>query len=388
MGATAVTAFVHHHVQPAGGQHWKLFQGLVDEGQIRIDPRRAWPQADWWQTGLGEHPLHRSTIYVELPGDGGRRPFLDVEIAQDLSLAFRGDRHDRVVLGEVGRRFEGPGGGARTLDEQTAGSGIRTSGSAMPIALRQGKVKVRLLSPPSPVTPDHPVAVVVNPDASRSFAGRDSDGPVPHGPRDRGGSSGSADRRRVGVISGLLRTAAGTIDLTAVAAAANKHLRSTTDTHEQPGRRRHRRGLAHAWTTIAMLGIMPRHACSARCGARRRFGTWRFRSAPCLPIRQVVNAQLCARSTSSHLRRTPTCGYVDNASALPTDPQDQKTKVSVNLIAARAGRFGHSRQHNRSGRDRSSYRSALEHGNGHTERNGLAFRPRRRAPDVDEVYNE
>ena len=141
----------------------------------------------------------------------------------------------------------------------------------------------------------------------------------------------------LGVISGLLRTAAGTIDLTAVAAAANKHLRPTTDTHEQPGRRLHRRGLAHAWTTITMLGIMPRHACSARCGARRRSGTWRFRSASCLPIRQVVNAQLCARSTSSHLRRTPTCGYVDNASALPTDPQDQKTtKVSVNLIALKA----------------------------------------------------
>jgi cytochrome c peroxidase len=142
----------------------------------------------------------------------------------------------------------------------------------------------------------------------------------------------------LGVISGLLRTAAGTIDLTAVAAAANKHLSPTTDTHEQPGRRRHRRGLAHAWTTIVMLGIMPRHACSARRGARRRFRTWRFRSAPCLPIWQVVNAQLCARSIASHLRRTPTCGYVDNASALPTDPQDQKTKASVNLIALKAQR--------------------------------------------------
>src|ERR1700688_3383546 len=141
----------------------------------------------------------------------------------------------------------------------------------------------------------------------------------------------------LGVISGLLSTAAGTIDLTAVAAAANKHLGSTTDTQEQPGRRLHRRGLAHAWTTTALLGIMPRHACSARCGARRRSATWRFRSAPCLPIRQVVTAQLCARFTSSHLRRTPTCGYVDNASALPTYPQDQKTtKVSVNLIALKA----------------------------------------------------
>jgi hypothetical protein len=142
----------------------------------------------------------------------------------------------------------------------------------------------------------------------------------------------TATAARLVALSGLAQplapgdpgTAAGTIDLTAVAAAANKHLRSTTATHEQPGRRRHRRGLAHAWTTIAMLGIMPRHACSARCGARRRSGTSRFRSAPCLPIRQMVNAQLCARSISSHPRRTPTCGYVDNASALPTDPQDQK----------------------------------------------------------------
>jgi hypothetical protein len=121
-----------------------------------------------------------------------------VEIAQDLSLAFRGDRHDRVVLGEVGRRFEGPGGGARTLDEQTASSGIRTSGSAMPIALRQEKVKVRLPSPPSPVAPNHPAAVVVNPDASRCFAERASDVPVPHGPGARGGWSGSADRRHAG----------------------------------------------------------------------------------------------------------------------------------------------------------------------------------------------
>jgi hypothetical protein len=39
-----------------------------------------------------------------------------------------------------------------------------------------------------------------------------------------------------------------------------------------------------------------------------------------------------------NLRRTPTCGYVDNASALPTDPQDQKTKASVNLIALKAQR--------------------------------------------------
>jgi len=155
----------------------------------------------------------------------------------------------------------------------------------------------------------------------------------------------AATAARLVALSGLAQplapgdpgTAAGTIDLTTVAAAANKHLRSTTDTHEQSRRRLHRRGFAHAWTATAMLGIMPRHACSARCGARRRSGTSRFRSAPCLAIWQVVTAQLCARFTSSHLRRTPTCGYVDNASALPTYPQDQKTtKASVNLIGLEA----------------------------------------------------
>src|SRR5215831_7875558 len=100
-----------------------------------------------------------------------------------------------VRLGDVSRD---PAAAQEPLDEQAASSGIRTSGSAMPIALRQGKVKVRLPSPPSPVTPDHPVAMVVNPDASHSFAVPDSDGPVPHEPGARGGSSGSADRRLAG----------------------------------------------------------------------------------------------------------------------------------------------------------------------------------------------
>jgi hypothetical protein len=123
----------------------------------------------------------------------------------------------------------------------------------MPIALRQGKVKVRLPSPPSPAAPDHPVAAVVNPDASHSFAAPDSDGHAAHGPRGHGGSFGSVVRPRA---------------------------------------------------------------------------------------------------------------------------------------AARAGRSGHSRRHNRFGRDRSSCRSALECGNGHTERNGLGWRRSRQAADMDEAGNE
>jgi hypothetical protein len=76
----------------------------------------------------------------------------------------------------------------------------------------------------------------------------------------------------LGVISRLLRTAAGAVDLATVAAAADQHLSAATRTHEQPRRRFRRRRPARTWTTSAMLGIMPRHACSARCGARRRSG--------------------------------------------------------------------------------------------------------------------
>ena len=94
--------------------------------------------------------------------------------------------------------------------------------------------------------------------------------------------------RAPGVISRHLCTSAGAIDLAAVAATADQYLSAATRTQEQAGWRFHRRRPARTWTTSAMLGIMPRHACSARCGARRRSGTWRFRSAPCLPIRQVV----------------------------------------------------------------------------------------------------
>ena len=38
------------------------------------------------------------------------------------------------------------------------------------------------------------------------------------------------------------------------------------------------------WTTAAIAGILPLHACPARCGARRRCGTAKLRSAPCLPL--------------------------------------------------------------------------------------------------------
>ena len=39
------------------------------------------------------------------------------------------------------------------------------------------------------------------------------------------------------------------------------------------------------WTNGVITGILSPHACPARCGARRRCGTAKLCSAPCLPLR-------------------------------------------------------------------------------------------------------
>jgi hypothetical protein len=65
---------------------------------------------------------------------------------------------------------------------------------------------------------------------------------------------------------------------------------------------------------IAVRGILPRHACSARCGARRRSETWPLRSAPCRPrqsARFLPRANQVAQGRNSP--RAQACGFVDNA---------------------------------------------------------------------------
>jgi hypothetical protein len=115
-----------------------------------------------------------------------------------------------------------------------------------------------------------------------------------------------AAARLIASASGALRlaprvscTTASTVDLTAVAAAADQHLSPAAHAHKQPPRCFQPRAFARAWTTSAMSGIVPRHACSARCGARRRSGLGGFRSTPCPSIRQVVTAP-SVRSSPRH----------------------------------------------------------------------------------------
>jgi hypothetical protein len=140
--------------------------------------------------------------------------------------------------------------------------------------------------------------------------------------------------RPLRLLSRLLCTVTRTVDLATVAAAADQHLGPAAHAHEQPRCRRLRLGQCRTWTRAATSGILPRHTCSTRCGARRRYETWQLRSAPCPSIRQVVTAP-SVRANPRHrpkFDRTTraACGYVDNASALPTYPQAQQQQTASN----------------------------------------------------------
>jgi hypothetical protein len=96
---------------------------------------------------------------------------------------------------------------------------------------------------------------------------------------------------------------------------------------------------AHAWTPIAMLGIIPRHTCSARCGARRRFGTWRFRSAPCPPN---LASDQCAIVRAIHLVTSAAhadlwiCGQRKRVAHRPTGSKN-KSKCQFDCFESTAG---------------------------------------------------
>ena len=92
----------------------------------------------------------------------------------------------------------------------------------------------------------------------------------------------------------LLRASRRAVDLAAIAAAADQHLGSAQCAQKKP-RRRCRFGQPWAWTRSATGGILPRHSCPARCGARRRSETWPLRvgALPALETEQIViRAQL------------------------------------------------------------------------------------------------
>jgi hypothetical protein len=180
-------------------------------------------------------------------------------------------------------------------------SDIRTSGSARargrgPIA---PQARARLSPPTCSRSPSRPPlhhrhdATAGNPDASRSFAGCDSGGHARHGTRARGDPLGSADRRPVALG-------------TAPPAHRNPRSRSGRDhsscrSTPEPGSARTRTAAPmhptarlhpHMDDVRKEWNSAPAYVLGTVWGTTS-IRTWRFRSASCLPIRQLITTPLC-----------------------------------------------------------------------------------------------
>ena len=129
--------------------------------------------------------------------------------------------------------------------------------------------------------------------------------------------------RALGVAPRRLCTALCAVNLAAITVAADKNLSLAAHAQKQPGSRR-RRGQQRTWTRSAMIGILPRHACSARCGARRRSETCQLRSAPCRPRQSGRFLPRTAQAAQAAILRAPAslwiCGQHKSVAHKPTGP--------------------------------------------------------------------
>ena len=154
--------------------------------------------------------------------------------------------------------------------------------------------------------------------------------------------------RALGVAPSRLCTALCAVNLATVAVAADQRLSLAAHAQKQSGSRR-RRGQQRTWTRSAMTGILPRHACSARCGARRRSETWPLRSAPCRPRqsdRFLPRVEQAAQGRNPP--RPQACGFVDNTTVdntteccpqphRPTAAADNLNDLEISSVRATPG---------------------------------------------------
>jgi len=229
-------------------------------------------------------------------------------------------------------------GAAGTHGERTAGSDIRTSGrtsspsndTAMASLPRRGKLTVACLrSPPRSPSPNHPRDVAGNPDASRSFVGRDSDRPAPHGSLDRGGWPGSAGQPRAGrraapTVHNLVRSKSGRDRSDCRPAPEPCSARTkTAGQSSSPRATAHMDAFGNDWNT------------APACVPSTVWGTASIRdlavevgAVPASPIRQVLTVRR-AGCAGRNPPRAQACGFVDNTRALPTNPQAQQQPQTI-----------------------------------------------------------
>jgi len=149
--------------------------------------------------------------------------------------------------------------------------------------------------------------------------------------------------RALGVAPRRLCTTLCAVNLAAITLAANENLSLAARAQKQPGSCR-RRGQQRTWTRSAMIGILPRHACSARCGARRRSETWPLRSAPCRPRqsgRFLPRANQVAHAAILHARKPvdlwTTQRGVAHKSTGPTAAADNLNNLEISSVRTRPG---------------------------------------------------
>ena len=212
VGPALVAPLAGHGVQAARPQGGELLQCLVDEGQIRVDARRA-HHPDAGQAGLAQDALDAAVVHLELARNGARAPSLDMVVTQDLGMKFRAHGHDGVLQG-----WPNVGGDgcehAQTRFAQTHhrrgdrnGTVLAPVVHAMGVASHQGAVKQAVL----PVgNPDASLCLRVEPgngadarrghDARACSTGSESMPPWRNGyePAKRRGHRSSAGRDRSG----------------------------------------------------------------------------------------------------------------------------------------------------------------------------------------------
>ena len=112
------------------------------------------------------------------------------------------------------------------------------------------------------------------------------------------------------VAAGFLRTGSDAVDLAAVTSSTNKNLTATASAQEHPAR-----SFLHTCWTAGSTCRKP-----ARCFSQLR----QFSAPPAsLSWLRFWPKRRCSLSVR-RARQAPACGFVDNARALPTNPQAQQ----------------------------------------------------------------